>query len=166
MGRFLLLLFLLLFWVAQPAAAGKLNGTVQWVYDGDTLLVEGVGKVRLLGIDTPETEESPRDRFYVERFQIAPRRLRRIAHQATSFQIEQVKGARVRLETDRQERDRYHRLLAYVYLPDGRLLNRLLLEKGLASVFRRYDFRLKKQFLATEAQARSERLGLWRANPD
>ncbi|RME39217.1 MAG: thermonuclease family protein, partial [Deltaproteobacteria bacterium] len=40
------------------------TGRVSWIYDGDTLKVEGIGKVRLLGIDAPEHEDSYRDRFY------------------------------------------------------------------------------------------------------
>jgi len=152
-------LFLLL--CTGPAAASNLIGTVQWVYDGDTLLVEGVGKVRLLGIDTPETEESSRDRYYREQFKFGPQLLRQIAGKSKAFNIAQVKGQLVRCETDREERDQYHRLLAYVYLPDGQLLNRLLLEKGLAVVFRRYEFSLKKAFFAAEKRARDAKVGIW-----
>ncbi|MEJ2700672.1 MAG: thermonuclease family protein, partial [Desulfuromonadales bacterium] len=62
---------------------------------------------------------------------------------------------------DHDERDRYGRLLAYVVLPDGRMLNRLLLEKGYAAVYRRFDFRLKQDFLRAEADARRRQVGLW-----
>jgi micrococcal nuclease len=158
--------FLLLLLVGLPAAADERHGIVQWIYDGDTLLVQGVGKVRLLGIDVPESEDSPRDRFYLERFRIPRPLLRRIARQARVFAIEQAKGRQVRLEIDREERDQYQRLLAYVYLPDDRLLNGLLLEQGLAVVFRRYDFYRKPQFLSAEERARSARLGLWQQQPD
>ena len=81
-----------------PSASGrsapgrrKLRGRVHWIYDGDTLKVAGVGKVRLLGIDAPEHEDSPRDRYYL-RQGIPRKRLRRIARKALRFNIETVKG--------------------------------------------------------------------------
>ncbi len=65
------------------------------------------------------------------------------------------------LKTEERKRDRYNRLLAYVYLPDGRLLNQLLLEKGFAVVYRRFDFELKSNFLTAEARARDKKRGIW-----
>jgi len=143
---------------AEQTATG---GKVTWIYDGDTLKVAGIGKVRLLGIDTPETEDSPRD-SYLQRQGVAKTTLRRVAAAALKFNIAQVKGKRVRLEYDGERRDRYGRTLAYVYLPDGTLLNRLLLEKGYAVVYRRFDFQRKKEFLRAEAAARKLKLGVWR----
>ena len=154
----LLLLFVLL---VSPALAKELTGKVLWIYDGDTIKVENIGKVRLIGIDTPETKASPRDRFYSRDFQIKPRKLRQIARQAKNYNIQHVKGEKVKLELDQTKRDKYNRLLAYVYLPDGEMLNLLLLKKGLASVFRRYDFSYKKKFLKAEKKARKKRRGLW-----
>jgi len=156
-----LLLFLCICLLSAPLCAAELSGPVSWIYDGDTLQIKNIGKVRLLGIDCPEGEDSPRDRFYQHNFQIAPERLRAVARQAKRFNIEQVKGQRVRLEFDQRRVDPYGRQLVYLYLQDGRMLNRLLLEKGLASVFRRYPFRHKEDFLAAEAAARKQQLGLW-----
>ena len=154
-------LILLLCLLATPLCAAELSGTVSWIYDGDTLLIKDVGKIRLLGIDCPENRDSGRDRYYLHNFQISRKQLRRIAKQAKHFNIEQVKGRQVRLEFDERETDKYGRLLAYLYLPDGRMLNQLLLENGLASVFRRYRFSQKENFLALEATARDQQLGLW-----
>jgi len=151
---------LLLLTLAATAGAEELRGRVEWVYDGDTIRVAGIGRVRLLGIDTPEREASGKDRFFV-RLGGSGKGLRRIAGEALSFNIEQVKGREVRLTTDREERDVYGRLLAYVTLPDGRLLNRLLLEKGYAVVYRRFDFARKGEFLAAEEEAKRQGTGLW-----
>ena len=150
----------------SPAAATAadhppLRGKVSWIYDGDTIKVNGVGKVRLLGIDAPEHEDSERDRFY-RRWDIPPQRLRSISRSAVAYLIQTTKGREVTLLLDREPRDRYGRLLAYVYLPDGTLLNRTLLEQGFASVFRKYDFRLKTEFLAAEQRARQDGVGLWK----
>ncbi|TYO98925.1 micrococcal nuclease [Geothermobacter ehrlichii] len=157
--RSLLHLWLALLLLATPAAAAT-YGKVTWIYDGDTLKVAGVGKVRLLGIDAPEHEDSDRDRFY-RRWGIAPARLRRIATENLRFQIRTVKGKIVTLRFDREMRDRYGRTLAYVFLPDGRMLNRVLLQKGYASVFRRFEFARKQEFLRLEQNARQRGVGLW-----
>lgn len=141
--------------------AQQLSGRVAWIYDGDTLLVDDIGKVRLLGIDTPETERSARDQFYIDKFAIPAKHLRQVARDAKQYAIKTVKGQLVKLQTEQITRDKYGRLLAYVQLADGQLLNRLLLEKGLAAVFRRYDFQRKEDFLAAERSARQQQLGLW-----
>ena len=158
--QFLILLALCLL-LATAAQSAELAGRVLWVYDGDTLKIENVGKVRLIGIDTPETKNSSRDRFYLKKYPITAKRLRKIAKQAKYYNIHNIKDQQVHLELDRVHRDKYDRLLAYVYLPDGRMLNRILLQKGLASVFRRYDFLYKKDFLKVEKKAQKNRLGLW-----
>ena len=160
MYKLLLTLILLLAGIS-PLHAAEYTGSVSWIYDGDTLRVDGVGKVRLLGIDTPESENSPRDTFYQKKFGIGAKRLRAVARHAKKYNIKNVKGLRIRLITDREKRDKYGRLLAYLYLPDGRLLNRILLERGMASVFRRYRFSHKDDFLAAEKKAHDAGIGLW-----
>ncbi len=136
------------------------NGTVEWIYDGDTLKVRGVGKVRLIGIDIPEKEDSSRDRSFT-RLGAKQRQLRPIGRAALRYNIAQVKGKTVRLRFDGPEKDRHDRTLAYVYLPDGRLLNRLLLEQGYAIVYRRFDFHFRDDFLRAETAAQAAKIGLW-----
>ena len=157
----LLLVLSLIFLLAVSLQATELTGRVSWIYDGDTLKVEKIGKVRLIGIDTPEHQASSRDKFYTKKFQIKTKKLREISQQVKKYNIRNVKGKRVRLELDKTHRDKYDRLLAYVYLPDGEMLNQVLLKKGLASVFRRYDFRYKEDFLKIEKNAQKGKQGLW-----
>lgn len=156
-----ILWLLLILFFCSSAVAETRNGKVSWIYDGDTIKVTGIGKVRLIGIDSPEKHNSARDNYYSRRYQIEPETLRLIAKQALKFNIDQVKNRRVRLEFDHEQTDTYGRTLAYVILPDGRMLNRMLLEKGLATVYRRFDFRYKKDFLKVESIARDRQLGLW-----
>ncbi len=158
--RLLLTVTLLSLLVALSQAA-DLTGRVSWIYDGDTLKIETIGKVRLLGIDTPEYKASPRDRFYAKKFHINGSKLREISKRVKKYNIRHVKGQTVRLELDQTHKDRYGRLLAYVYLPNGDMLNLLLLEEGLATVFRRYDFHHKIDFLKAEKKARQQERGLW-----
>jgi micrococcal nuclease len=153
-------LLLLLALLPSFASAETLSGQVKWIYDGDSIEVTGIGTVRLLGIDAPEHKASQRDRYYL-RWGIEPATLRHINQTGKTYLIESVKGKTVVLKTEEKERDRYNRLLAYVYLPDGRLLNQLLLEIGYAVVYRRFDFELKSDFLEAESQARRCRKGLW-----
>lgn len=140
------------------------QGIVSWVYDGDTIEVSPAGKVRLIGIDTPERQASRRDQYFIERG-ISAERLRAIYHEAKQHNIRQVKGQKVTLKTDGDLRDRHGRLLAYVLLPDGRNLNRILIEKGLAVVYRKFSFSEKEDFLLAEEQARSNQVGLWANQP-
>ncbi len=158
--KWLFVLITFLFLVAS-ARAEELSGNVAWIYDGDTIRVEKVGKVRLVGIDSPERGDSPKDSYYMKKG-ISRSRLRSIAAKATRFNIRHAKKKTVRLEPARQRRDKYGRLLAFVYLPDGRLLNRLLVENGLAAVYRRFDFEYRESFLEAEQKARDGGKGLWK----
>ena len=109
---------------AEPAAEGRftLRGTVSSVVDGDTLgvrLAAGSSeRVRLIGIDTPEVGEC-------------------LAAQATSTARRLAQGRPVTLMGDGTQatRDRYGRLLAYVWLPGGRDLGFQLISQGLARVY-------------------------------
>ena len=167
--RFLVLIFYLSCTLALPACAEQptpaRQGTVSWIYDGDTLKIDPVGKVRLLGIDTPERENSERDRYLINKG-ISAARQRQIYQLAKEFNISQVKGQKVTLSFDDSPRDRHGRLLAYVHLADGRLLNRVLLEQGLAVVYRRFSFRMKEDFLNAEAEAKKNKRGLWAEESD
>lgn len=163
-GIFLALIFFLAGGFPAPGTAAArpvpLTGTVTWVYDADTLDIAPYGKVRLLGIDAPEKDASDRDHNFIK-LGIAARQLRPVHGAGLAWCIKQVKGVTVQLTLDRTEKDRYGRLLAYVRLPDGRLLNRLLLDEGLVIVYRRFPFDLKDDFLAAEAAAKKRGVGLW-----
>ena len=117
--------------------------------DGDTIVV-GDERVRLIGIDTPE---SVRPGTPVECF----------AREAGAFMKRLVEGRRVRLERDVEERDRYGRLLAYVYR-DGLFVNAEMVRRGYASVATfPPNVRHVDTFLRLQREARSDGRGLWRA---
>jgi micrococcal nuclease len=156
----LLLVTFLFFPLTLPAA--ELSGVVSWIDDGDTIEVRDIGTVRLLGIDTPEMQASPRDDFYTQSFGLRPSHLRTIARQAKRYLISKVKGRYVKLELGSPQKDKYDRYLAYVYLENGEMLNRILIEQGYASTYRRYSFEYKKDFLKTEKAAKSSAIGLWK----
>ena len=104
-----------------PDAPATRSGRVVRVIDGDTIVVQGVGTVRYIGIDTPELHHPRRP---VERF----------AARAAAMNRALVAGRTVRLETDVEERDVHGRLLAYVYVGDV-MVNLRLVAQGAAEAF-------------------------------
>ena len=100
------------------APAGAAGQIVERVVDGDTIIVRGVGRVRLIGVDTPET--------------VAPGRpVEFFGREASAFAKRLLEGRRVRLEYDRERTDRYGRTLAYVHLADGTFANAEIIRRGL-----------------------------------
>jgi micrococcal nuclease len=125
------------------------------VVDGDTLEVDvdtGRERVRLLGIDTPETVHptKPVECFGPE----ASSRMKQLA----------PPGTELRLERDAELRDRFGRLLAYAYLPDGTFLNLAMLADGYATtLFIDPNRAHRPELSAAETDARRDGLGLWSA---
>ena len=126
------------------------------VVDGDTLDLDvpdggrAHTRVRLWGVDTPETvrENTPVQHFGPE---------------ASAFAKQAALGRRVKLELDFQRhRDKYKRLLAYVILPDGRMLNRVLIEEGYGYADPRFNHRLRDEFLRLQRAAMKAGTGLWK----
>ncbi len=77
-----------------------------------------------------------------------------------------IEGKRVRLERDISDQDRYGRLLRYVYLKDGRMVNALLVEAGYAQVMTiQPDVKHTEPLRRLEREAREARRGLWVAKP-
>jgi len=121
------------------------------VIDGDTVVVEGVGTVRLIGVDTPETVDPRRPVQY-------------FGKEASEFTRQLAAGKRVRLEFDQDRMDRYGRTLAYVYLqPDNLLLNAEIIRQGYGFAYTRFPFRMMEQFRMFEQEARVAGRGLWAA---
>lgn len=119
------------------------------VIDGDSLEVEGVGEVRLIGVDTPELYHPLKPVQYY-------------AREASEFVKNLVGGSRVRLEYDQERVDKYGRTLAYVFLEDGRSLNEEIIRNGYGFALLRFPFRHLVRYRQLEAQAREKGLGLWR----
>mgnify|MGYP006271034061 CR=1 FL=1 len=155
MKMFFRALFFLLF--LPPVAVALEKGQLQAVLDGDTIVVEGQ-TVRLLGINTPEEsrDNHPAEPGAAE----ATRTLKGIIAAGGS------KNPTVRLAYDGNKTDRYDRLLAHVYLPDGTWLNRALLKAGVAHVYSFPDNRAHlRELLTAEADAREAGRGMWQ-HPD
>ncbi len=138
------------------AQAGELR-KVKRVVDGDTIVVYPNEKVRLIGVDTPETVHPEKT---VQCF----------GNDAKRFTRDAVEGKTVRLALDstnakRGHKDRYGRTLAYAYLDDGRMLNRELIRQGYAHAYTRFPFSHLVEFRQLERTARANSLGLWASCP-
>lgn len=126
---------------------------VTHVDDGDTIVVNEAGQtetVRLIGMDTPEVKD--------------PRKpVQCYGAEASAKTKSMVSGKKVRLEPDPlgDNRDKYHRLLRYVYLPDGTFLNETLVKQGYAFAYIVFPFSKMDLFRADEALAQAARVGLW-----
>jgi len=131
--------------LADPSSPDRL---VTRVVDGDTMVLDGGEKVRLIGVDTPETVHPNKP---VERF----------GKEASAFTTRMAEGKHVRLEYDQERRDRYGRTLAYVYLPDGTLVNLEIIRQGYGFAYTRFPFSKLEEFRSGERQAREQGRGLW-----
>lgn len=124
------------------------------VIDGDTIVVEINGtpeKVRLIGVNTPETVD-PRKK--VECF----------GKEASRFVTDILTGTSVSLEADvsQGERDRYGRLLRYVYLPNGTLLNKTIIAEGYGYEYTYHvPYRYMNEFKEAQYSAQKSKKGLW-----
>jgi micrococcal nuclease len=132
----------------ETVAAGVLR-TVRRVVDGDTLVLDGDERVRLIGVDTPES--------------VDPRRpIQWYGKEAAAYARSLLQGRRVRLEPDAEPRDRYGRTLAYLHLEDGTFVNQRLVEEGYAFAYR-HPPNVKYADLLREAERRAREAGkgLW-----
>lgn len=128
------------------------------VVDGDTIEVS-IGnqpeKIRFIGIDTPETVDP---RKTVQCFGL----------EASNKTKELLTGKRVLLEADPTQgnRDKYKRLLRYVYILDGTMVNKLLIEQGFAHeyTYMSNPYKYQAEFKAAQKSARGNKRGLWGDN--
>ncbi len=134
------------------APAGARARTCVRVIDGDTVMLDGHERVRLIGVDTPELH---REGTPVQYF----------ARQASAHTNRLVAGRRVRLDFDQERRDRYGRTLGYLWLEDGTFVNLEIVRRGYGFAYTRHPFRYLDEFRSAERAARTEGAGLWAA-PD
>ena len=126
----------------EAGATGRAR--VVRIIDGDTVQLRGVGRVRLIGVDTPE-----RGRCFEDA--------------STRFTQGRIGGRRVRYELGEEKEDRYGRTLAYLYR-SGRMHNLALVQRGFAEALTiPPNDRFAKRFRRAERRARRDGVGRWGA---
>jgi micrococcal nuclease len=118
------------------------------VVDGDTIVLDGNETVRLIGVDTPETKDPRRPVQYY-------------GAEASAFTKKLVEGKNIRLEYDQEQKDKYGRTLAYIYLEDGTFVNAEIIKQGIGFAYIKYPFKYLDQFYAMEREARIKEIGFW-----
>lgn len=138
-----------------PPSSGGQPGTypVTHVTDGDTFDVKIAGKteiVRLIGIDTPETHDRRKN-------------VQCYGQEAATEAHHLLDGQNVRLVGDPQDsdRDKYHRLLRYAYLPDGTLYNQHMVEQGYAFAYVIFPNEKLNEFKSWQTEAKAAGRGIW-----
>ena len=139
---FLSVLLLLPMACKSPSQA-IVTAKVVRVIDGDTIVIDDGNHVRYIGVDSPETDE-----FYYS--------------EATQMNIDLVDGKEVRLESDITDKDKYGRLLRYVYAGDV-FVNAEIVRQGCAwSTAYPPDVKYQVYFEALEKEARETKRGFWK----
>ncbi len=129
--------------------AGLASEEAVFVYDGDTILLKGGEKVRYLGIDAPEIDRKGENHEFK-------------ALEARRLNFELVNGFQLKLEMDKKSRDHYRRLLSYVFLENGDMVNAIMVRKGLARVMLDKETRKYSAILIySQRKAIEERRGVW-----
>jgi len=133
---------------------------VERVVDGDTLVIRGdydggsiKERVRLIGVDTPETVHPNKP---VEYF----------GKEASAFTKRICEGKTVRIAYDQTRMDKYDRILAYVYLEDGTFVNAEIIKQGYGHAYTKFPFMYMEEFKEYEREAREQKLGLWAEESD
>jgi micrococcal nuclease len=140
---------------ATPTAEMRRNGFVhvQRAVDGDTLELDDGTRVRMVGIDTPESVHPNKP---VQCF----------GKEASHYTASLVNDQWVRMERDITDKDRYGRLLRIIYMEDGTMLNDTLVRQGYAHVYTYPpDITYIPQFRLAEQEARATGRGLWSGCP-
>ena len=173
----ILMLHSAVIFVSLSSAEQQYTATVIRVIDGDTIKLDTGEKVRLIGIDTPEKYICKKLYKDAKKSKKDIETIKTMGEKASRFTKKLVEGKKVRLEYDVEGKDRYGRLLAYIYVPTSDLkdvegyknltrlevfLNAELVKQGYAQI---YTFppnvKYQELFLKLQKEARDNKRGLW-----
>jgi len=135
--------------LSTQSSAAQTWHAVKWVDDGDTIILATGQRIRYLGINAPEIAHKDR-------------KAQPWGYKARSFNEGLVMSNRVRVEFDTERYDRYGRMLAYVFLPDGSFVNSRLLQSGLAfCLYRTPNVKYENILYQAQVAAMASKIGMW-----
>lgn len=153
--RFSLIIILVLFITFPTANASQQKFRVTEVHDGDTISIRTrsfagvplkIERVRLIGIDAPELKQEPWGR-------LSKRYLKKLISESDWV---------VSIEFDVEQRDKYGRLLSYVWDKKGRLINEKMIENGYAMLYTiPPNVKYAEKFTAAQKKAQARQIGIW-----
>jgi|CXWL01.1.fsa_nt_gi micrococcal nuclease len=138
---------------------------VAWVIDGDTIKLENAVNVRLIGIDAPENRDDAKLQKDLKRRHLTKAQELEMGKKSARFLRDMISGKKVSLKFDKEKYDQYHRMLAYVYLPNGTFVNAKMVKDGYAYYYedkRKVDIRHLVLFKKLYKEARENHRGLWK----
>ena len=142
-------IFLYIFLSGGPSIAQEWF-KVKRVNDGDTIVLTDGRHVRYIGINTPEVDHGSQ-------------KAEPYGYKAKNYNKKMVLSKMIRLEFDKERYDQYGRLLAYIFLKDGKFVNKAMIEQGYAYFLtRRPNVRYNKVLLQSQRNAMSAKRGIWR----
>ncbi len=154
--------FLFFMGTAQTPSLASEVLIVKHVSDGDTFTLSDGQKVRLIGVDTPETHDENRNDQNARRNSIDKKRVQAFALKAKKYLQTTLEGQEVRLETDWQKQDKYGRQLAYVYrVSDDLFVNAEIVKQGYGFAYLQFPFKYSKEFERYSNESRKNKKGLW-----
>jgi micrococcal nuclease len=142
---------LILLFLTASVVCASADGWVRarWVADGDTIVLQDGRHVRYIGVDTPEIDHKNN-------------RAEPMGYEARAMNRHLVDGWQLRLVQDREKKDRYGRILAYVYRRDGLFVNAEMLNQGCGYLLSRFPNISKEQELLTfQRDAMQHARGIW-----
>jgi micrococcal nuclease len=136
---------------------------VKRVVDGDTFELSDGQRVRLLGIDTPEKYESKKLDKDVEATGQDKKTIKKLGKLASEYVKNFVEGKKVILEKEPnyEDKDRYGRLLRWIYLEDGTFVNGKIIRDGYAQVYEKFPVSKLDELRKYQKEARENNRGLW-----
>ncbi len=162
-GQLIISSIVILFLFSCDGYGNYKNFEVVYVYDGDTIMLNDGEKVRLIGIDCPEEWESDKLSRDAQRSGQDIAVIKAMGKKAHDFTQNLVLNKKVRLEFDLEKRDKYDRLLAYLYLSDGKFVNEAIIKEGYAYPLTiPPNVRHAEHFQALYQEARDNKRGLWK----
>ncbi len=186
-GTLLWLSVLCVFPALGNSAEAPVLYRVQRVVDGDTLDIQEIGRVRLIGIDAPETHFSEKLQRQARLWKKNQGEVFELGTQATQQIKTLLEGQKVRVVLGPEAHDDYGRTLAFVYFSRGKnqvqkilqgknpgkkpgpieefFLNQLLVQYGFAEALTRYPFPDPERFSRWEQEAKNKKLGIWKREP-
>ena len=163
----LIISFVFILTLLSPPLNAQQKTTVTRIIDGDIIqaLYGGVEKrIRLIGIDTPESRVNRKAKKNANMSEHDLKTIIEMGKKAKAYVDGLVKrGDLITIEFDVQERDKYGRLLGYVYLSNGKMLNEEIVKAGYANIMTiPPNIKYKDRLLEAYQEAEEDKRGLWK----